>query len=338
MLDLIGGRAPAERRPPRRRRARRAPVRLERISFAYPSRAGLVLDGIELELRPGDTVALVGPSGSGKRTMAALLLGFAERAAGRLSVGDVDVAACDLRVWRAEVAWVPQRPTLFHRTVVDNVRLGDARVAPPACAQPSSSPARTGSCAGSRRGYATVIGDGGRPLSAGEGRRLALARAFLRDAPLAILDEPTANLDPESAGIVADAIERLSVDRTVLLIAHAPEIAPHGDYVLELRAGRIVEPSRWPCDPDARAAGALTRPPPSATALAWRSRPCRVGFGVALMTSAGYLISRAAEQPPILSLTVTIVAVASSASPGRSRATWTPELARRRPADARGHP
>ena len=89
---------------------------------------------------------------------------------------------------------------------------------------------------------ARMVGDGGRPLSAGERQRLALARAFLRDAPVAILDEPTANLDPESAELVADAVERLSVGRTVLLIAHAPELAALADHVVELRGGRIATP------------------------------------------------------------------------------------------------
>ena len=219
-----------------------APVRLERVSFAYPSRPGLVLDGVDLELPPGRTVALVGPSGSGKSTVAALLLGFAEPSAGRVTVGGVDLAACDLRAWRAELAWVPQRPTLFRGTVADNVRLGDGGAS---LARVRAALELAGADDFVRRlpdGLATVVGDGGRPLSAGERQRLALARAFLRDAPLAILDEPTANLDPESAELVADAVERLSVGRTVLLIAHAPELAALADDVVELRTGRIATP------------------------------------------------------------------------------------------------
>ena len=201
-----------------------------------------MLDGVDLELPPGQTVALVGPSGSGKSTVAALLLGFAEPSAGRLTVGGVDLAACDLRAWRAELAWVPQRPTLFRGTVADNVRLGDAGAS---LARVRAALELAGADDLVRRlpdGLATVVGDGGRPLSAGERQRLALARAFLRDAPLAILDEPTANLDPESAELVADAVERLSVGRTVLLIAHAPELAALADHVVELRAGRIATP------------------------------------------------------------------------------------------------
>ena len=217
-------------------------MRLERVSFAYPSRPGLVLDGVDLELPPGRTVALVGPSGSGKSTVAALLLGFSEPSAGRVTAGGVDLAACDLRAWRAELAWVPQRPTLFRGTVADNVRLGDGGAS---LARVRAALELAGADDFVRRlpdGLATVVGDGGRPLSAGERQRLALARAFLRDAPLAILDEPTANLDPESAELVADAVERLSVGRTVLLIAHAPELAALADDVVELRTGRIATP------------------------------------------------------------------------------------------------
>ena len=112
--------------------------------------------------------------------------------------------------WRRLVAWVPQRPTLLRGTVADNIRLGaPARRRPARAPRRPRWPAPTTSSARCPHGYATVVGDGGRPLSAGERRRIALARAFLRDAPLVILDEPTADLDPESAAIVADAVRRL---------------------------------------------------------------------------------------------------------------------------------
>jgi thiol reductant ABC exporter CydD subunit len=217
------------------------PVRLEGVSFAYPSRAGAVLDGVELELLPGETVALVGPSGGGKSTIAALLLRLAEPTSGRVAVGPVDLTDCDTDAWRAQIAWVPQRPTLFRGTVAHNVRLGDAA----AGAQRVRAAAE---CAGADAfirelpdGYETVVGDGGRPLSAGQLQRIALARAFLRDAPLVILDEPTANLDPESSELVSEAVERLCEGRTVLLIAHRPGLAALADRVERLEAGRIVE-------------------------------------------------------------------------------------------------
>ena len=222
---------------------REVPVRLEQVSLAYPGRPGLVLDSVDLELPPGETVALVGGSGSGKSTIASLVLGLAAPSGGRVRAGAVDVAACDTAAWRAQLAWVPQRPALLHATVAENIRLGD----------PAASGARVRAAAAAvgadafvrelEHGYDTVVGDGGRPLSAGQLRRIALARAFLRDAALVVLDEPTAHLDPVGAALVGDAIEELSDGRTVLLITHDLELAQRADRVVTLAGGRILEPA-----------------------------------------------------------------------------------------------
>jgi thiol reductant ABC exporter CydD subunit len=213
------------------------PVRLEAVSFAYPSREGLVLDGLDFELLPGETVALVGPSGSGKSTVASLLLRFAEPVSGRVTVGGLDLAHCRPDLWRRQIAWVPQHPTIFRGTVADNIRLGN-----PGATERSIRDAAV--LAGADRfvqalpfGYETLVGDGGRPLSAGERRRVALARAFVRDAPLVILDEPTADLDRTSAAVVAEAVERIRSGRMVLLIAHRPELVEHVDRVVTLEGG-----------------------------------------------------------------------------------------------------
>jgi ATP-binding cassette subfamily C protein CydD len=215
------------------------PVCFEGVSFAFPSRPGLVLDGIDFELPPGETVALTGPSGAGKSTIAALLLLLAEPTAGRIAAGRADLARCDPAAWRAQVAWVPQRPTLFRGTVADNIRLGDK-------AAPDSAVREAALLAGADafvralpEGYRTVVGDGGRPLSAGQARRIALARAFARDAPLVILDEPTADLDEAAAEFVGAALERLLDGRTVLLITHRDELEARADRVLRLGGGRI---------------------------------------------------------------------------------------------------
>jgi thiol reductant ABC exporter CydD subunit len=216
------------------------PVRLERVSYAYPARPGFVLDALDLELAPGETVALIGESGSGKSTVASLLLRLVEPAEGQITVGGVDLAACDTAAWRRLVAWVPQRPTLLRGSIADNVRLAD----------PSASDERVREAAvlagadtfvqALPRGYDTVVGDGGRLVSAGECRRIALARAFLRDAPLVILDEPTADLDAVSSELVVEAIERLRVGRMVLAIAHRPELARNADRVVALEDGKAV--------------------------------------------------------------------------------------------------
>jgi ABC-type multidrug transport system fused ATPase/permease subunit len=216
----------------------RSVVRLERVSFAYPSRPGLVLDRLDLELLPGETVALVGESGTGKSTVANLLLHLAEPTAGRITVGGVELAECRTDAWRRQLAWVPQHPTIFRGTVADNIRLGERDASDE---QVRAAAALAGADAFVRvlpGGYDTLVGDGGRPLSAGERRRIALARAFLRDAPLVVLDEPTADLDPENAELVGRAVERLRRGRTVLLIAHRPELVRRADRVVALAGGQ----------------------------------------------------------------------------------------------------
>jgi ATP-binding cassette, subfamily C, bacterial CydD len=217
-----------------------APVRLERVSFSYPARPGPVLDELDLELAPGETVALVGASGAGKSTVAALLLRLLEPTAGRISVGGVDLACCRADAWRRQIAWVPQHPTLVRGTVADNIRLGDPGASDERVLRAASLAGAGDFLAALPGGVETQVGDGGRPLSAGERRRLGLARAFLRDAPLVLLDEPTADLDPLSAELVAEAVERACAGRTVLLIAHRPELVRRADRVVRLERGRAL--------------------------------------------------------------------------------------------------
>jgi thiol reductant ABC exporter CydD subunit len=243
LLDLVeepaGGAAPPRRPVPD---LQTATIRLEQVSFTYPGREYPALEAVDLELAAGESVALVGPSGAGKSTLASLLLHLATPAEGRLLVDDVDLAACDPRAWRSRLAWLPQRPTLLRMTVAENIRLGD----------PGATVDRlyaAAALAGADRfvrslpdAYETVVGDGGRPLSPGQIRRIGLARAFLRNAPLLILDEPTADLDPESAEIVGDAIDRFLGRCTLLLITHREGLAACCDRVVRLELGDLVEP------------------------------------------------------------------------------------------------
>jgi thiol reductant ABC exporter CydD subunit len=219
----------------------RATIRFEQVSFAYPARRVPVLDGLDLELTPGQTVALVGASGAGKSTVAALLLGLLEPTAGRIAIGGIGLGACDLEAWRRQVAWVPQHPMLLRASVADNIRLGDPGASDRRVHDAAALAGAAEVIAGLPEGFATVVGDGGRTLSPGERRRIGLARAFLRDAPLVILDEPTADLDPASVTVVSEAVARLRAGRTVLLIAHRPELVGHADRIVTLADGAAAE-------------------------------------------------------------------------------------------------
>jgi thiol reductant ABC exporter CydD subunit len=241
LLDLVEGPVVTRRGslvPPS---PRDAVLRLEHVSFAYPAREGDVLERVSLELRPGEIVALVGASGGGKSTVLDLILRLAEPTAGRITVGGVDLAQCEAEKWRAGLAWVPQHPTLFRGSVADNIRLGDPAAGDERVRAAAIAAGADSFVSALPEGYSTIVGDGGRPLSSGQRRRVALARAFLRQAPLVLLDEPTADLDPGSAELVGEAIGDLRERSTVLLVAHEPALAERADRVVRLEGGQILE-------------------------------------------------------------------------------------------------
>ncbi|WP_413207407.1 thiol reductant ABC exporter subunit CydD [Rhodospirillum sp. A1_3_36] len=199
------------------------------------------LTGATFALSPGEHVALAGPSGAGKSTLVNLLLRFVEPSAGRVLVDGCPLGGLSVEDWRRSLAWVPQRPHLFQGSVADAIRLGR----PDAPLEAVEEAARQANAHDFIRslpeGYHQAIGEGGNRLSGGQVRRLALARAFLRDAPLLLLDEPTASLDGESEAAVLDALGRLTVGRTVLTIAHRPDTLRAAGRVVWLEAGRVVE-------------------------------------------------------------------------------------------------
>jgi thiol reductant ABC exporter CydD subunit len=243
LLDLTEAQ-PSAATSPRRDAApdlRTATIRLETVSVTYPGRANPALDRVDLDLAAGESVAFFGPSGAGKSTLASLLLRLIPPTEGRLLVDDVDIAVRDMETWRLQLAWLPQRPTLLRATVAENIRLAEPTADHTQLREAAVLAGADSFVRDLPEGYETVVGDGGRPLSAGQTRRIALARAFLRNAPLLILDEPTAHLDPESAEMVADAIDHYRGRCTLVLISHREELAAHCDRIVRIALGHLVE-------------------------------------------------------------------------------------------------
>ncbi|MEU7149463.1 thiol reductant ABC exporter subunit CydD [Streptomyces sp. NPDC045456] len=354
---------------------------VEGLVVRHPGRSEPSLAETSFEVRPGETVAVVGPSGAGKSTLLNVLLGFAAPAAGRVRVGGRDLAAVDPEDWRRQIAWVAQRPYLFAGTVADNVRLARPDADDSAVRSALRDAGALDFVSALPDGAETVLGEGGSGLSAGQRQRLALARAFLADRPVLLLDEPTANLDGETEAGIVDAVRRLAAGRTVLLVVHRPALLAVADRTVRLAGpvaavgaggvGRPMEPgeptefgkpavSREPSAPTeptvptessaSKESAVLAEPvrerageavrddlaasepgggphvvpgarrPASARlrglararwgrlGLALLLGSLALGSAVGLMATSGWLISRAAQHPPVLYLMVAVTA------------------------------
>ncbi|WP_371365422.1 ATP-binding/permease protein CydD [Sporomusa rhizae] len=239
LFELTGGRASDGLipMPPTRQLA----LEFRDVHAAYQQGKRIALSGISFVLDPGQHLAIVGPSGAGKSTVAALLLKFLEPAAGQILINGQRLQELKSDEWLRHVSYVPQRPHLFQGTVADNIGM--------ACPDPRFEDIVAAAQAagahnfimGLPRGYQTEIGEGGRELSGGQRQRLAIARAFLQDAPLVILDEAARGLDVNSQALLDEAFARLLAGRTAIIIAHRLTTVRQADKIMVLRDGRIME-------------------------------------------------------------------------------------------------
>ncbi|MDX2295353.1 MULTISPECIES: thiol reductant ABC exporter subunit CydD [Streptomyces] len=313
-------------------------LELDRVTVRHAGRAEPSLDAASLTVEPGETVALVGPSGAGKSTLLDVVLGFTEpEEGGTVRVGGVDLAELDLDAWRSRIAWVPQRPHLFAGTIAENVRLARPEAGDEEVRRALRDAGADSFVDGLPEGAGTVLGEDGAGLSAGQRQRLALARAFLADRPLLLLDEPTAALDGATEAGIVDAVRRLSAGRTVLLVVHRPALLAVADRVVTVGAvagapdsGEAASAGQGPAAPAAAsvpdavpaaakpvstpAHGVLARVRGMAGELRGRMGlalllgSLALGSAVGLMAVSGWLISRASEQPPVLHLMVAVTA------------------------------
>ncbi|WP_217207682.1 thiol reductant ABC exporter subunit CydD [Streptomyces sp. AC550_RSS872] len=322
-------------------------VSFEGVAVRYPGRSADAVSGASFAVEPGETVALVGPSGAGKSTLLNVLLGFVRPTEGRVRVGGADLAELDLEEWRSRIAWVPQRPHLYAGTIAENVRLARPDADDAAVRQALADAGALEFVDALPLGVDTVLGEDGAGLSAGQRQRLALARAFLADRPVLLLDEPTAALDGATEADVVEAVRRLAVGRTVLLVVHRPALLGVADRVVRLTEAEALGQARAlrkapvteggliereghgdaaadgtrtaavdaeTTSPAADPRGVLARvramsgPRRGRLVLALLLGSLALGSAVGLMATSGWLISRASQQPPVLYLMVAVTA------------------------------
>ncbi|MDX3533398.1 thiol reductant ABC exporter subunit CydD [Streptomyces sp. MB09-01] len=212
-------------------------IEIDGVAVRYEGRGEDSPGPVSLTVAPGECVALTGPSGAGKSTLLQVLLGFVTPTAGRVRIAGVDLADLAPEHWRERIAWVPQRPHLFAGTIAENVRLARADASESEVTAALKDAGAWEFVTALPRGAQTLLGEGGVGLSAGQRQRLALARAFLADRPVLLLDEPTAALDGETEAGIVDAVRRLSAGRTVLLVVHRPALLAVADRVVPMAAG-----------------------------------------------------------------------------------------------------
>jgi len=215
-------------------------VAFDQVDFSYAGRVG-TLKGISFAVLPGQHVAIVGPTGAGKTTLVSLIKRFHDPKSGSVLVDGLDVKKLKVKSLREQVSVVLQNPELFSGSIAENIRYGRLEATMPEVMEAAKAANAHDFIVGLPTGYETVLGEGGAQLSVGERQRICVARAFLKDAPILILDEPTSSIDSRTEAVILDALDRLSVGRTTFVIAHRLSTIRHVDVILVLDHGQLVE-------------------------------------------------------------------------------------------------
>jgi len=215
-------------------------IQFEQVSFSYHER-GEALNNFSILIPAGYRVALVGKSGAGKSTVIRLLAGFIQSSKGRITINNIPLNQLDIKEWREQIALVPQNPHLFQGTIRENITLGMTATTEDQIQSAAKHAQIDQTIQNLPDGYDTTIGERGQGLSGGEIQRLSLARAFLKDAPIILLDEATANLDSESEQLIQKSIDGLAENRTLIMIAHRLATVENADQILVMDQGRIIQ-------------------------------------------------------------------------------------------------
>jgi len=240
-LDLLDTEPEVKERPDAVELDRsRGRVTAQDVSFSYKSRQGTLYD-ISFDARPGERVAIVGHTGAGKSTLMSLLIRFYDPQSGSIAIDGVDIRDLRLHSLRDQISVVLQDPLLFSGTIEENIRYGRLEASPEEIRDAARAANAHDFISRLPNGYDTMLGEGGAQISGGERQRICVARAFLKDAPILILDEPTSSIDSKTEGVILDALDDLMEGRTSFMIAHRLSTVRHADQILVLSEGRIVE-------------------------------------------------------------------------------------------------
>ncbi len=218
----------------------RGRVTAQGVGFTYRGRKP-TLSEISFHARPGERVAIVGHTGAGKSTLMSLLIRFYDPGAGRIELDGVDLRDLKLASLREQISVVLQEPLLFSGTIEDNIRYGKLGAGKDEVVEAARAANAHDFISGLPNGYGTLIGERGAQISGGERQRICVARAFLKDAPILILDEPTSSIDSKTESVILDALDDLMEGRTSFMIAHRLSTVRHVDQILVMNEGRIVE-------------------------------------------------------------------------------------------------